>query len=141
MLTEVRNATSPGSPVGDRRGDRQRAEARRTREGPVTSKSIDPAVERTPEQRIGRAAVIGGVIGVTAMIPAVFVLGIVAGAGTAGAIGLALFCSFWGGLGLGCMEGAVAGFAKEERREAEAAREVTAAVGGAVRMSREPARR
>jgi hypothetical protein len=137
MLTEVRSTTSGG----DGNDRRQRADARRMREGLATSKPIDRAVERTPEQRIGRAAVIGGVIGVAVGLPAFFVLGIVAGAGTAGAIGIALFCSFLGGLGLGCMEGAVAGFAKEERREAEAAREVASAVGGAARLSREPARR
>ena len=122
MLTDIRDTRSPGSQGGDGNDGRPRADARRTRDGLVARESIDRAVEGTPEQRIGRAAVIGGVIGVAVMVPAVFVLGIVVGAGTAGAIGLALFCSFWGGLGLGGMWGAVAAFGQEERREAEAAR-------------------
>jgi hypothetical protein len=140
MLSEVRSTTSPGSQRGDG-NDGRRADARRVREGLATSQSIDRTVERTPEQRVVRAAVIGAVIGVAVALPAFFVLGIAVGAGTAGAIGIALFCSFLGGLGLGGMEGAVAGFAKEERREAQAAREVASAVGGAARLSREPARR
>jgi hypothetical protein len=110
MLTEVRNTTSPGSPVGDGHEDE------------VLSELVDRSVERTPEQRIGRAGVIGAVVGVAVAIPLFFVVGVITGAGRGAAVVLALFCAFWGGLGLGGMSGAVAGFAKEERREAEAAR-------------------
>jgi hypothetical protein len=141
MITEVRSTSSPRSPARDGCGGRQRADAQQLQDGAALSTTVDGSTERTPDQRIARAAVIGAAIGVATLFPAVFALLIVAGAGTAAAIGVALFCSFWGGLGLGGMEGAVAGFTKEERREAEAAREhVTAAVGRTAR-SREPARR
>lgn len=82
----------------------------------------------TPDQHIGRGAVIGAAIGVTVLFPAVLLLGLAVGAGAASAVGLALVCAFWGGLGLGAMEGAVAAVAREERREAEAARREASAL-------------
>jgi hypothetical protein len=108
MLTEVRNTTSSRLPVGDPQ--------------PVLSEPVDHPVERTPEQRIGRSAVHGAVIGIAIALPLFFGVGIITGAGAGGAVVLALFCALWGGPGLGGMSGAVAAFAKEERREAEAAR-------------------
>ena len=121
MLTEVRSTRSP-APVDDGHEPPPRAHRPRTEPAAVPSPSVDRSVERTAEQRIGRAAVVGCVIGIALMVPAFFVVGIATGAGTAGAVGIALFCSFWGGLGLGGMWGAVAAFGQEERREAEAAR-------------------
>jgi hypothetical protein len=116
MLTEVRNPTSSTVPVGEAREDEALREV------------VAPAAEQTAEQRIGRAAVRGALIGIAVAIPLFFVVGIITGAGTGAAVVLGLFCALWGGPGLGGMSGAVAAFAKEERREAEAARERTTAL-------------
>jgi hypothetical protein len=110
MLAEVRNTTSPTVPLDD---GHHNAALRLV---------ADPSLERTPEQRVGRAAVVGALIGIAVAIPLFFVVGLITGAGVRAAVVLALFCALWGGPGLGGMSGAVAAFAKEERREAEAAR-------------------
>jgi hypothetical protein len=119
MLTEVRETTSRALPVGD------------GREGTVLEAPVDRSLERTPEQHVAHAAVVGAAVGVAVAIPLFFVVGIITGAGVGPAVLLALFCAFWGGLGLGGMAGAVAGFAKEERREAQLAGERRSAVAGA----------
>jgi hypothetical protein len=93
----------------------------------------------TPDQYIGRGAVIGAAVGVTVIFPAVLVLGLAVGAGAASAVGLGLVAAFWGGLGLGAMEGAVAAVAREERREAAARREASALRDGATVTSIAPA--
>jgi hypothetical protein len=116
MLAEVRETTSPAVPSGA------------GREGAVLRAVAGSSVEQTPEQRVGRAAVVGAVVGLAVTVPMFFVVGIITGAGVGGAIALALFCGCLGGVGLGGMEGAVACFAKEERREAEAARARRSAV-------------
>jgi hypothetical protein len=88
----------------------------------ATGRAIDRAQERTPEQRIGRAAVVGGVVGTAVLLPAFVALGLAVGAGAAAAVGIALYCAVLGGLGLGCMWGAVLAFDKEARREVKAGR-------------------
>ncbi len=126
MLTEQPSTTS--SPARDDQEVLPHADARGVHPVAAVREAQDRSVAQTPEQRVGRAGVVGAVIGAMVAIPTFFVLGIATGAGTAGAIGLALFCAFWGGLGLGAMWGAVAGFTKEERRELLEARERGSAI-------------
>jgi hypothetical protein len=63
---------------------------------------------------------VGGLIGFALMAAAVFVLGIASGTGTGGAIGIGLFCGFWGGLGFGGMLGATVALVREQQRQDEA---------------------
>lgn len=55
------------------------------------------------EERVGRAAVIGGLIGVVVVTLAVWVLGVVSGLEALPAFGLGVFVGSWGGLGFGAM--------------------------------------
>lgn len=61
---------------------------------------------RTAEERVGRAAVVGGAIGLVGVTLAVWLLGIVSGLDVLPAFGLGVFVGSWGGLGFGAMVGA-----------------------------------
>jgi hypothetical protein len=78
------------------------------------------AIERTGDQRLGRAVVIGCAIGVVGMTALVFGMGMIAGFGAGASLGLGLFCAFWGGLGFGSMFASVFIAAREEQRERDA---------------------
>jgi hypothetical protein len=53
------------------------------------------------------------------MTLAVTVLGYAGGANMREALGMGLFCAFWGGLGFGCMMGATIAVVHSQEREAE----------------------
>ena len=57
----------------------------------------------TIEQRAGRAAVIGALIGFVGVSAAVAVLGLVNGLGGVSSLGLGLFVATFGGIGFGAM--------------------------------------
>ena len=88
--------------------------------------AVDPeagavgVTERTGDQRLGRAVVIGCLIGVVSMTALVFGIGMIAGAGPGASLGLGLFCAVWGGLGFGSMIGAVLVGTRQERRARDA---------------------
>jgi len=65
--------------------------------------TIDQATLASPEQRAGRAAVVGGILGFIVVAIAVWMLSIATGLGTVTGIGLGVFVGSWGGLGFGAM--------------------------------------
>ena len=71
----------------------------------------------TPEQRIGHAAVRGTLIGYLAVTTIVTVIGLTAHLAFVPALGIALFCAFWGGPGFGGMLGATLAVTREQARE------------------------
>jgi hypothetical protein len=72
--------------------------------------------DHTEDQVAGRGAVLGGLIGVVVMAGAVALLGVSTGTGLGGAIGLGIFCAFWGGLGFGSMLGATVSLMRAQER-------------------------
>jgi hypothetical protein len=86
----------------------------------VEPSAVPKVIERTGDQRLGRAVVIGCVIGAVGMTALVFGMGMIAGFGAGASLGLGLFCAFWGGLGFGSMFASVLVAVREERREHEA---------------------
>ena len=58
---------------------------------------------RTVEERAGRAAVIGGLIGIVVVTFAVWLLSVASGVEALPALGLGVFVGSWGGLGFGAM--------------------------------------
>lgn len=113
MSTMVRDA---GATVA-----RPRAVARPPRLGSVASTAVERTPERTSAERLARASILGGLIGFLLMGAGVYAMSIAAGADAPGALGVAAFCAVWGGLGFGCLLGAIANAAWEERLEARAA--------------------
>lgn len=61
------------------------------------------ATMQTVEERAGRAAVIGGVIGIVVVTLAVWLLSVASGVEALPALGLGFFVGSWGGLGFGAM--------------------------------------
>jgi hypothetical protein len=87
---------------------------------PLQPSAVSQVIERTADQRLGRAVVIGCALGVVGMTALVFGMGMIAGFGAGASLGLGLFCAFWGGLGFGSMFASVLVAVREERREHEA---------------------
>jgi len=70
--------------------------------------------------RTDKAAARGALLGVLIFAPSIFVIGLLVGAGVAGALGLAAFGSVFGGMGFGAMLGAVLNLVHiEEAAEAD----------------------
>jgi hypothetical protein len=109
VATIVRSASSMEQPVRDH----PTPEA-------VPSSTAVRTIERTGDQRLGRAVVIGCTIGVFAMTALVFGIGMFAGFGAWGSLGMGLFCAVWGGLGFGAMFASVFVGTREEQRERDA---------------------
>lgn len=129
MDTTVRNAGAPEARSRRRPAERHApVRAPRADRDPVVSAAVERTEERTEGESLGRALVMGGLIGVVLMAAAVYVVGLAVGAGPAGSLGIAVFCAFWGGLGFGCMFGGVMYTVREERREADTVSEVESAV-------------
>jgi len=124
MDTKVRNAGSSQVTA-----DRGRAEGHGAASAPRADRdvAVSTAVERTAGASLERTLVVDGLIGFVLMAAAVYVVGLAVGAGPAGALGMAVFCAFWGGLGFGCMFGGVMYTMREERREAGTTNEVESA--------------
>lgn len=59
-----------------------------------------------PDAGIGRAAVIGAVLGYLVVLPLVSVILLVAGAGLVSAVAVGAYVAIWGGPGFGAMFGA-----------------------------------
>lgn len=70
--------------------------------------------------RTEAAAVRGALLGILIFAPSIFVIGLLVGAGVPGALGLAAYGSFFGGMGFGAMLGAVINLVRIEEEEAEA---------------------
>lgn len=108
-------------PATSRRRSRERrtiVSAHRVGSVPVVKTEVEPTSGRTGDESLGRDAARGGLIGFVLMGAAVFVMALAAGAEAAGSLWIAGFCAVWGGLGFGCMMGAIASAARKERREA-----------------------
>ena len=60
-------------------------------------------IVRTAEERVGRAAFMGGLIGFVVVSIAVWLLSVVSGVDVLPAIALGVFVGSWGGLGFGAM--------------------------------------
>lgn len=132
MDTTVRNAGSPQLTLSRRQAERHAAaSAPRVDRDLVVSTAVERTAKRTAGESLGRALVVGGLIGVVLMAAAVFVAALAVGAGPAGSLGIAVFCAFWGGLGFGCMFGGVMYSVREERREADKINEVESAASRA----------
>jgi hypothetical protein len=71
----------------------------RTSEMATAARTVVPIAE----ERVGRAAVIGGLIGIVVVTLAVWVLGVVSGLEALPALGLGMFVGSWGGFGFGAM--------------------------------------
>src|SRR4051812_15877426 len=78
-----------------------------------------PHAPRNAEQSAGWGAAVGGSAGFVLMTVAVTVLAYAGGANLREAVGMGLFCAFWGGLGFGCMMGATIAVVRCQDREAE----------------------
>ena len=115
MSTTVRVA-SPAE-LRDRADDRDKAEHPPLE---TVSGTTVGATARTADQRLGRAVVIGCAIGVPSMTALVFVMGMIAGFGAWGSLGMGLVCAFWGGLGFGAMFASVLVGTREEQRDRDA---------------------
>jgi hypothetical protein len=74
-----------------------------------------------------RAAVRGAFLGVVVFFPGVVGMTLLAGGGTSGALALAAYCSFFGGMGFGAMVGSVIHLARAEEAEEAAHEHRTAA--------------
>jgi hypothetical protein len=86
---------------------------------PALAAPHPPAETRNAEQSAGIGAAIGGCGGFVLMTVAVTILGYSGGANMREAIGMGLFCAFWGGLGFGCMMGATIAVVRCQDREVE----------------------
>ena len=60
-------------------------------------------IDRTAEENVGRAAVIGGVIGFVVVSIAVWLLAVASGVEAIPSVALGVFVASWGGLGFGAM--------------------------------------
>jgi hypothetical protein len=69
--------------------------------------------------QIGKAGVVGGGIGFTAVTFVVFVVCSAAGMAAGDSFGLAVWAGFWGGIGFGAMIGSTAGANTAEAAERE----------------------
>lgn len=67
--------------------------------------------------RTEKATARGALLGVVIFAPSMFVIGLLAGAGVPGALGLAAYGSFFGGVGFGAMLGAVINLVRVEQAE------------------------
>jgi hypothetical protein len=81
-----------------------------------------------------RAAVRGAVLGVAVFIPLIVGLTLLAGGGTVGALALAGYGSFFGGVGFGAMLGSVIHLVRRQEAE-EAELDRTAAIAPARRSA------
>jgi hypothetical protein len=66
---------------------------------------------------IGKAGVIGGIIGFASVTLVVFVICVTAGMASGDSFGLAVWAGFWGGIGFGAMLGSIAGATKLDAAE------------------------
>lgn len=64
------------------------------------------AAVQAAETNVGRAAVIGGLVGIVVVSVSVWLLSLASGVEGLPAVGLGLFVGGWGGLGFGAMLGA-----------------------------------
>jgi hypothetical protein len=86
-------------------------------------------IERTGDQRLGRAVVVGCAIGVVGMTALAFAMGMIAGFGAGASLGLGLFCALWGGLGFGSMFASVFIATREEQRAHDAGPDAPTSTG------------
>jgi hypothetical protein len=86
---------------------------------PALAAPLAPTHTRNAEQSAGFGAAVGGSGGFVLMTVAVTVLAYTGGANLREALGMGLFCAFWGGLGFGCMMGATIAVVLCQDREAE----------------------
>lgn len=101
--------------------------------------SSDVAVSWQEEPGVGRAFVIGSIVGTVVCFGAMTLAGVVGGLGPGASLGLAAFVAFGGGLGFGGMFGGVAGAARMEKAHAIVARP-TSVAGEPVARDAPPAR-
>jgi hypothetical protein len=79
-------------------------------------------VQDTPaETAYGRPILIGSVLGIVVFTVAVTCMGVATGYGFRNSLGLAIFCSFWGGIGFGAWFGAAYAISRPERVQTPAA--------------------
>lgn len=82
---------------------------------PPVSGPAPTAAERSVHPRVGLAAARGAAVGFLLVAPAFTILGLLVGAGAAGAVGLGLFVGIWGGCGWGGMLAASMHLTRAER--------------------------
>ena len=83
----------------------------------VAERTAENAPELTVDQRVGRAAWHGVLIGLVGMTALGTGLGLATGYDMIGSLGLGAFAGVWGGPGFGGMVGAVLAYARAEHRQ------------------------
>jgi len=89
--------------------------------GGTRTSTVEVVPGPTVEQRIGRAAVRGVVIGLVVMTALGTGMGLVTGFDLIGSLGIGAFAGFWGGPGFGGMLGATLAYVRAEGPEAQRA--------------------
>jgi hypothetical protein len=90
---------------------------RRSRQALGSAPAAEVAPELTVEQRVGRAAWRGVLIGLVAMAALGTGLGLATGYDMIESLGLGAFAAIWGGPGFGGMLGAILAYVRAEQRE------------------------
>jgi hypothetical protein len=91
--------------------------SRRLRLAPARAGATEIAPELTVDQRVGRAAWRGVLVGLVAMTALATGLGLATGYDMIASLGLGAFAGVWGGPGFGGMLGAILAYLREEQRD------------------------